>query len=88
MAGMPIPLSLIHPRWYLALVNAFLGWKPSRSGTGLPPGCSYMDVWKNATTNAYAQVFAVCEQLIVESKSRLDQHAYKIHTCEMLLGHG
>ena len=75
MAGVPIPLSLIHPRWHLAgPVNAFPGWKPSWSGTDLPPGCPYMDAQKNATTNAYAQVFALRDQLNAEGKSRLDLH--------------
>jgi hypothetical protein len=33
-----------------------------------------MDAQKNATTNTYAQVFAVPETLNAEGKFRLDQH--------------
>jgi hypothetical protein len=74
LAGMPIPLSLVHPRWYLMgppITDEH--WQPNWIGTSLPAGCPYLDGEQNKNTNAYQQVDEVRKDLNAEGKSRLDQ---------------
>jgi hypothetical protein len=74
LAGMHIPLSLVHPRWYLAgppITDEH--WQPTWVDTSLPAGCPYLDAEQNKNTNAYQQVDEVRRDLNAEGKSRLDQ---------------